>query len=186
MCSAGSLHTPSAVFLSCRPQASWSYKAGGPESCVTCPCPHTPKAGRMAWRARSKGQGFLLKLRTQIRWLSFSVLCTNTRQAQGFNGDTRDTLEPLPSTYLAAGTRGMSRFLVGIRELGDAKFSLFRKRTQSRTWESFATLRVLKSPAPRQAVPTPSPGRQNRSPPRTPGPQAPWPGWPRAWKQETL
>lgn len=119
--------------------------------------------------------------------VSFSVLCSNTRQDQGFDGDTHDTLEPLPSTHLTAGTRGMSRFVVGIRELDDAKFDLFRKQTpQSRTWEPFPMCsdphtKCQRAPPPGRLFPPPA--RAGRTGP-LPGPQDSWPSWPRAWKQE--
>lgn len=71
---AGSLHMSNArlPLLPCL-VASWSYKAGGPEAAlrtVSFAPPHTPpRQAGCAWSTGSKGQGYLLSLRTQIRGL---------------------------------------------------------------------------------------------------------------------
>lgn len=69
---AGSLNMPNArlPLLSCL-LASWSYRAGGPEDALRtmsfAPTHTPPRQAGCAWSTGSKGQGYLLSLRTQIR-----------------------------------------------------------------------------------------------------------------------
>lgn len=121
---------------------------------------------------RTKGQGSLINLRTQIRWLfPFQSLA----QTEDKYEDVDRPKEPLPNTHPAEGIRGMSRFSVDIRKLDAAKFSLFRKQTpQSRTWSPLPCARCCKrsygraQPGQAEQVPTQGPGAPGQAGP-TPG-----------------
>lgn len=109
--------------------------------------------------------------------VSFPVLGSNRRQSEDFDGDTQDTLEPLPSTHLQRDLEACPGLLLtsgscGMPSLVCSESKLLRAELGVLCHVPRLYMELWKSPAPRQAVPTPSLGRQNRSPPRALGPLA--------------
>lgn len=102
---------------------------------VPCPAPHNPQWAGYTCSTRSRVSALSSASGPRLDRSLLSSPLLGQETSSGLPRGHPRCSGPLPSTHLAERTGGISRFTLGIRKLGDAKWSLFGKQTpQSRTW----------------------------------------------------